>query len=39
MFYSPSPLKSGKRTSLRRSTRKSYECCLAATGFRLKGDL
>jgi hypothetical protein len=39
MFDSPSPLQSGKRTSLSRSTRKSHECRLAATGFRLKGEL
>ena len=39
MFYSPSPLKSGKRTSPGRSGRKSHECRLAATGFRLKGEL
>jgi hypothetical protein len=39
MFYLPSPLKSGKRTSLSHSIRKSHECRLAATGFLLKGEL
>jgi hypothetical protein len=38
-FHAPTPLKSGKRTSLSRSTRKSHECGLAAMGFRLKGEL
>jgi hypothetical protein len=33
------PLKSGKRSSLSRSRRKSHECGLAAIGFRLKGEL
>ena len=33
------PLKSGKASSLTGSTRKSHECRLAATGFRLKGEL
>ena len=33
------PLKSGKRSSLSRSRRKSHECGLAAKGFRLKGEL
>jgi hypothetical protein len=33
------PLKSGKRSSLSRSRRKSHDCGLAAKGFRLKGEL
>jgi hypothetical protein len=33
------PLKSGKRSSLTRSRRKSHECGLAAIGIRPKGEL
>jgi hypothetical protein len=32
------PIKSGKRSSLSRSRRKSHESGLAAIGFRLKGE-
>jgi hypothetical protein len=32
------PLKSGKRSSLSRSRRKSHDCALAARGLRLKGE-